>query len=938
LSQKFSVSDWLWSEGGSINEPPAFVLPHEKEDRKDSFRFKSFAPQKPKAPQLRADGKFCPVSHFIEGWKGDSLYSKNVFKFEGLLSVIESDVKNELFKTKDFPRSIKLGLFQEFMCYAKAVGEHFDIDDPGRFWNLIDQEKLKKNPKLLDFIDIYANRVATVIFFKLRFISHLMERCKIEVSDKALLYPSAFLNQIFRRGSQYELHSQALESNIYSWYQPTEHLRETMKEMLLLSRELSITEITKHISSKTQITQDKQKLYSHALSQISSGLFLNSLIENFPVWLETVEGKALGLPGKERVISTKFFGDYLESLSLSHWLAQDDQKHVNSDEIICPTFKGTEFISGTFTKICNEFQLLTFLAQKSAFQSEQGPIEYICRIMGAYFRNRKGSGSRTGLLLEDISTSTYDRIVLNLCHFSKNPQHTLFTQIDDQIKYLKPHGYLFVISSKKLFVTSLRERLEPILRELKTEAIIDLEQVKGKGELGSYIYIFRKMSGLGSDPQDCSYFRISANLENFNKFSEITTHLNSFYLAHLADIPPMAQLEFEDSFRIEFFQEAVVNGMLIHSTSEDNSRITHPAYFKGLLDNCVPMDMLFDIRALDKEDKRVPLDFGLNLGQQRDPSYFIMVDFRSEHVNLELHPMDTFRSIRSDNGETHCCYFQLTPKSAGLNPNILRNYFLTPVGKQVAGHFFSVNRGVKARLSKFLVPKFLTQTEALPDHLRLAFDSLNMTEKQLLEANPQGILKTFNHVDQIAKELFPRYACEILSRFSNLERQLQAIIWKLDDSRLGQRLSFSNPEIQRQLVLKKTFPITPYNEDVYTQFVSVASDIHQPLTSCQIQVSNEGEIKLYCLELFSGNKVVARLHSEEPMIQFLHLIMQQATNVSIMRILKAIQVPSLVDLKAVINDTQNLSESYNLLLKNIQTSIMNAFRHHVTSFATTKRS
>src|SRR5690606_36183709 len=143
---------------------------------------------------------------------------------------------------------------------------------------------------------------------------------------------------------------------------------------------------------------------------------------------------------------------------------------------------------------------------------------------------------------------------------------------------------------------SLRERLEPVLKELKTEAIFDLENVKGKGELASYIYIFRKRNNGESDKQLCSYFRISAELGNFQQFSAITEHLRSFYLSHLTEVPPMAHLDFSDGFRVEFFQEAVVNGMLIHSASEDSSRITHPSYFKSLLANCVPLDTIFDIK------------------------------------------------------------------------------------------------------------------------------------------------------------------------------------------------------------------------------------------------------------------------------------------------------------------------------------------------------
>ncbi|WP_408097401.1 hypothetical protein ACJVC5_00405 [Peredibacter sp. HCB2-198] len=937
-NKTFFASQWLNKDIESLEDSAVIAIDQEvPEVFHVKGRFPTFIPGPRVSRSPEVSDRFSPLHCFVPGWKGDSLLSKNVIKFERILTLVQMDVKNELFKTKDFPKTIKLGLYNEFLSYAETLGLHFEgLDDLGNFWQAISPEALQDNPKLLEFIDIYANRVATITFLKLRFISSLLDRCGIELTDKALLYPTSFLSQIFKKGSISELQSRALESNLYSWYRPHEGMKEAMKELLIVSRDLAITEITKHISLRTQVEQDQQKVYSHALSHVSLGLFLNSLQINFPLWLETIEGKKIPTGGMEdeEIVSCKYFGDYLESLSLSHWLAQENNKDFHWDQFLCPDFKGLEFISGTFTKICNELQFLTFLAYKAESQHEK-PIDYICKIMGGHFRNRKNNQVKQGFLLEDnpFYTSTYDRVVLNLCHFPKNnPQHYLMTQIGDQVKYLKPNGYLFVLSSKKLFVPSLRERLEPVLRELKTEAIFDLENVKGKGELGSYIYVFRKKNKCETEKQLCSYFRISAELDSFHNFSSVTEHLRSFYLSHLNEVPPMAHLDFPDSFRVEFFQEAVVNGMLIHSTSEDSSRITHPAYFKGLLANCVPLDTIFEIKSLHSEEKFRP-ESTLNLGLKRDVSYFLVVDFRHGDVNLEIHPMDTFRSIHSDYGETLCSYFQLIPKIPGLNPNILRNYFLTTVGKQVMNLTFTGGLSlVKGSLSKFLVPKFLTETESLPEHLKSGFRMLEMNEEQLLDASPRDILQAFQHIDQITKNLFPRYACEILSRYSNLERTLQSLIWKMDDLRFGQKVSFSNPLVQGQLVQKPTRPLYPENEDIFLEFVegTVPTDIHLPLTQTQLKVSHEGELKLYSLELMSHHKVIVRLHTEEPMVLFIQFLLSHAVDVPISKILRAVHIPSLSDLKEIIETTQSFKTSYQELLGQVQNSITHAMRVQVT--------
>lgn len=933
----FSATEWFQKNIESHEDSELFIANSERSEKTGpKGRFPTFINSQKiqKAPVQEGD-KFSPLNCFVPGWKGDSLLSKNILKFDRLMTQVQLDVKNELFKTKDFPKTIKQGLYTEFLSYSETLGLHFDeLDDLGKFWSAISPETLLDNKDLSQFIEIYSNRVATITFLKLRFISSLLETCQIELNDKALLYPTSFLSQIFKKGSLTELKSRALESNLYSWYRPHEGMKEVMKELLSNSKELAITEITKQISQRTQVSQDQNKVYSHALSHLSMGLFLNSLQINFPLWLETVEGRNLNVshPEDERIISCKYFGDYLESLSLSHWLAQENNIGFHWDEVLCPDFKGLEFISGTFAKICNELQFLTFLAHKAHFQNERS-IDYICKIMGGHFRNRKNTQLKQGFLLEDnpFYTSTYDRVVLNLCQFPKNnPQHYLMSQILDQVKYLKQNGYLFVLSSKKLFVPSLRERLEPVLKELKTEAIFDFENVKGKGELGSYIYVFRKQSQIGQDKQLCSYFRISADLENYQQFSSITEHLRSFYLSHLSEVPAMSQIEFQDSFRIEFYQEAIVKGMLIHSTSEDSSRITHPSYFKSLLGSCVPMDTVFEIRSLEAEDRNLNKDNSLNLGLKRDLSYFLVVDFRNIDVQIELHPMDTFRSIYSDYGATLCSYFQLIPKISGLNPNLLRNYFLTPVGKQVINLTFTGGPNlVKGSLSKFLIPKFLTETEPLPDHLRSGLKTLDLTEEQLLDINPREVCKAFKHIDQITKEVLPRYTCEILSRFSNFERTIQSLIWKLNDLRFGQKVSFVNPIIQGKLINRPTTGIYPHhNDDVFVGFVEGTnpSDMHLPLTEANLSVTHEGELKLFSLELIHAGRPIVRLHAEEPLILFIQFLLSHASGLPISKILRAIHVPSVTDLKEVLESTKDFSLLYEELLVQIQNSITSAMR------------
>ena len=101
-------------------------------------------------PKLRTFGvelsdRFSPLNCFTPGWKGDSLSSKQVVKFEQLLSLVQSDIINELLKNRDFPRTIKMALYNEFLSYAESLGLHFNkMDDLSSFWACLNPERLEE--------------------------------------------------------------------------------------------------------------------------------------------------------------------------------------------------------------------------------------------------------------------------------------------------------------------------------------------------------------------------------------------------------------------------------------------------------------------------------------------------------------------------------------------------------------------------------------------------------------------------------------------------------------------------------------------------------------------------------------------------------------------------------------------------------------------------
>jgi hypothetical protein len=138
--------------------------------------------------------------------------------------------------------------------------------------------------------------------------------------------------------------------------------------------------------------------------------------------------------------------------------------------------------------------------------------------------------------------------------------------------------------------------------------------------------------------------------------------------------------------------------------------------------------------------------------------------------------------------------------------------------------------------------------------------------------------------------------------------------------------------IQSKLVLKQTKAMYPDNNEIYVEFVEGSSpiDIHLPLTQTQMKITHDGDLKLHSLELISNERVIVRVHAEELSILFVNFLLTHAMNFPLSKILKAIHVPSLKDLKLVIETTDEMKQTYQDILNKVQASILMAFQIHVS--------
>jgi hypothetical protein len=866
---------------------------------------------------------------FVPGWKGESLISKEVKEFIKILNKFHTDAKENFSLKEKFSRRIKISIYDEFLSFAEFKSFNCtDLDHYTSFWNEIENPSSRYRKEIDLFIDIFSFRIAVIYLLKVRFIVTLLEQTDTKFDIKNIYYPNAFLTKVFQSGSSIELKSKAFDQNVFSWYRPNEKLKDSLIQFKSITSSLCITELIKTISIHSEKILDEETHYSHSLSHKNFGLFLNSLLIDFPIWKESLKKKTSSFFTKQKeemeIISCKFDGDYLESMGLSHWLAQDANKNIKWDQILCPDFKNTDFETGHYLKILNELQFLTFLAQIANTQGKE-PKRFVSNIANSHLYNRKDSNEiQKSLLLNDNSSSnsTYDRVILNITDFPKNnPQHFLFNKVLGQKSFLKESGLLFIVTSKKLFVPSQKAKVENLLKVFKIEGIFNFDEVKGKGKLGSYIYIFsKKKANLfvneEEKKQSCLNFRYFGNLNTFQEFHNLTDLTHEFFDKNQGDLPPLFQRSV-NNYRLEFNQDAIVDGQLIHSTSKDSSKITHPLFFKKLMSLCNSLEYFFDIQNVEfnQHDYSYTEEssfFSLNANFQRDKSPFtIIVDQRKkDDIKIEIINTKSLESKAYEYGHALCSYYYAYPKWSFLNITALKEYFNSAIGKQVINLTFSNEiRKVKGNLSKLLIPRFFANQPQLPEHLVSGLSFFKSNRDEILSTHPTSLTKQYNDIKNILPSLIKSYPNEVLEYLCEFNKSIKNSLEVLGSSS-SNKVNFNNPLLKSPLLMTKTFPIYPDNKEIYVEFNNESlNQIHAPLSRVKRRIVEKDGYSSNIIEFYTGTEKVVTLYSEDEMISFIEFISNELSEIPISKILQGITVPTNESLKSILSSYKAISRT-----------------------------
>ncbi len=925
-NEKFQAQEWLGLAAGNLFPPQTAT-----ELKEDNFSLRDW---------------------FVPGWSGESLISKDAITLKKGITNLWSDSIKKFNTFERQTKKFKNSIFNEFIAFLNSRSESsedfLNFDD---FWKHYRDKDSQYYDLTVNFTRIYCYRSVIVYLFKIRFLIKLTNNKAYDVNENTLLNPLSFFTKTFRMGSSTELFSKALiKTHQYSWYRPSQEYSIEIKKLSTSLLSLSTSEIMKVFTSQPDL-KNVNKLefndpdYSHTLSHKTFGKFINDLILTFPKLIKREEDQLpsflSNLSSQVEVINCKYFGDYLNSFSLSHWVAQENKLGNNWVKVISPDFINIDFHNGPFLKICQELQFLTFLLNLS-HELEKEPIDFISSIMR---RKNSHSVSSSGQMafFSEIGPETcekYNRVVGNLSRLPKNnPHHFLMSKINTEIESLYDDGYLYIFTNQNLFISSQSEKIESLLKSARVEAYFNFEELKGRGEIPNYLYIFSKKKKREnktkisflineqneSSKEPCLSFRMKGTLHSFHNFSLLVKETKNFLRNKKTNFSPVFLKEIDEDLIFEFNQDAIVEGKILHSVSSDPNNITHPHFFRNLTNKCVPLDQFFSIDNLSgpTHQKRSSLTTGLlgiNIEKENDFPYILIVNLSDpRNINLEIISSESYTAKKEEYGTAYYFYFSLVPKIADLNINVFREYFGNHLGHQIIQ--LCLNEGgsskLKAKLKRLLIPKFFGECLYSPKSFPLKFELLKSNTIKILQIHPEKLKKEYNEIEHdllsYAKE-YPWQIMSILSFFKNNIEKAHLKVDGMENINKIEYIPFLNPLIIEELKSLKLNPLFPSNDDVYIEFqFDEKDDFNQGLLSKKLQINNENST--LTLVSKSGGSVI--FHSEPIMLRFIDFILDSAEGYPLIEILQNLSVPSLKKLQSGIQKACDLEES----LKSIHQSL-----------------
>ena len=869
-----------------------------------------------------SDG-FNPSSFLVPGWEGGSLASKSSLYLKKVQKNLLQDAIAQFEGMPNFNQSLKKKIHREFIDFSCAYQLDLEeLEKESVFWGHIYDEHSPRRKELDAFIRKFCLKAVNLYIYKVKFVVTLASEKLASVTPNNLLNPHSFFSRTFCFGGPRDLMCKALQRNTYSWYHPSADCAETIVRDRDSFAEISTGELmllTRLNGEGEANSLAFRKHYSHTLSHKLLGLLLNSLMVYFPIWKKREQFcYPLSLKGGyPEILNTKFEGDYINSLSYSHWLAQEWNQEILWSEILCPGFVDSHFDNGTFLHYCHELQFLIFLASYSK-KYQAHPLNFIAKAMrDKYNKSEEMLSGQPSLFSQyDLKRKLlYDRVILSVCNLpEKNPHHYLLNRIQRQGKTLTMGGYLLVMSNQNLFIASQSGKIHQLMEQFQLEFYLNLEDLQGKGEIPHYIYVFSKASSGAKKRSSACHKNInfhtlqwSGSLAPFEKFKAFLNELETFFQQKSPVSTPIYQRDLEGGLCFKFQQDAVLEGgLLLSSTAKNSTRITHPNFFKNLTQTCSPLDQFFAIEQLgggDSSELKQAFTVGLlGVAVRREHQFphVLIIDYSHDfQISLEIISSKSYRAKLKNYGQAFYQYFGLSPKIGGLDINLFREFFSTDLGRQVVQ--ICLQGGMKkskAKLKSLLIPKVFARPVEVTGVFKDEDHFFHCKSDKIRKCHPELIAREWEKGKEslsLDEKMSPRSKMHVLAHFKyQIGNAMSSSVL------VGKNVDFNNDLIKQPLLGLRYYPIYPKSEDVYIEFLTRKSENLQ--LPCEEFRLDEGEDGASLALMTEEREVIIRFHSEPIYLDFIHYILTSAKGKSFAFLVKNLRVPRLDDFKEILRN------------------------------------
>jgi hypothetical protein len=900
----FLASDWLVGRSKKL-------LPEIPEvDKPIISVFPKFSPRLQKEHFEDSQGMFSPRKHLNQDWLSDNLANKEVKNYNHVLRELIVDAKNRIRILASFPNRIKQFILEDYLSFCEQENQHPIAETTSDFWNKI------KDQRLDVFFDVYCKKIAIFYLLKIRFIRALNLLDDIQVRPEELISPNSFLVKVFQKNSFSEFRSTFIQANQYSWYAPDLSLINSLWEYFETSFELNYQDVI--------ASMDFYKKGSLELSHKNMGLFVNSLLVNFHRWVFNL-GKPVS-SNRVEIVRTKFEGDCNIEHSSAHWLAQHNNSYFKWDEVVCPVFESSIHGKDHFFQLINEAEYYTFLTKISSFYLPRA-VRFLAECANSVSRRGiEQTEFQKTFFSEDgaLASNTFDRIVLSVLAKPKtNAHHNLLQKISEQIDVLSDQSQLVVLSSSNFFVPSQKRKIVGVLKKVKLEAVFDLSDIKCKGEIPDFIYIFsNRKDYVMSKRENCLHFKVRGELDSAQSFYHITDELNQFFDRFREQTPSFFQNDFHEDLQVEFFHSAIIDGNLFH-TSNDKNHITHPLFFKSLIKNSASFSEFYDVLNLDIEgvlkgiDQRSPLqlDFSGNIDEGH---LNLIVSFLSDgNVKVEIVSSEVLKAKAYEYGVSSSFYFKIIPKIRDLNHNLFREYFKSGLGEQVAQ--LSLNGSyhqVKGQINNFLVPKGFLYPQKIPDHIAKSFGFLLEDESSLFSENLNVTFKKLEEVSSFLHLQAQEHIYDVLSYLTQFKERMVNLLNSEGHSN-KMEFDFNQTEIKIALQKLQTSSVYPNNNDLFIEFHSDRKELSRKMTRVELERSG----KDITLNLFNDDFKILGIHCSQSTASFLLFFLPKIYGHKAIDILKNLKIPMQKDLDNLISKFFQRSDTIEKIIETTKSLI-----------------